>query len=257
MTYATPEVTGPLDAVRWHRAGAMVIPGAVGDRAHATDEFYEVAPRVPVGRIRHLLRPHLTTRRAIGVGTPSVTIRSRGTVLVVEEHAEGRASDRGTFLRVGTTSLVLAMIEDGYLVERIDETDARAAQARFRELAGRYLDRRFGDDADPDARAVLEYWSLALSGEVVEEDPLAALVASRDVALAAVAPPADTRAYFRGECIRRFGAVVTSWDAIHVRDRSILMRDHLGWGRSRMGSVLEACEDVDDLLAAFAPGRRP
>jgi proteasome accessory factor PafA2 len=54
------------------------------------------------------------------------------------------------------------------------------------------------------------YWKLVRSGK------MARLVADTDVDFAVDHPPEDTRAYFRGECLRRFSPkiVAASWDAL-------------------------------------------
>lgn len=78
---------------------------------------------------------------------------------------------------------------------------------------------------------------------------------------AAVAdPPVDTRAWFRGECIRRFPESISaaSWDSVvfDVAGRSSLQRvptlDPLRGTRAHVGELLDRCANADDLLSALA-----
>ena len=59
-------------------------------------------------------------------------------------------------------------------------------------------------------RAKSLYWKLVHSGRIDR------LVSDRTIQHAVDHPPEDTRAYFRGECLRRFSPkiVAASWDAL-------------------------------------------
>jgi proteasome accessory factor A len=72
-------------------------------------------------------------------------------------------------------------------------------------------------------------------------------------------PPEDTRAYFRGETIARFGAHVSaaSWDSV-VFDvpgaptlQRVPMRDPLRGTKAHVAGLLDASPDVGALLAAL------
>ncbi|WP_448060528.1 depupylase/deamidase Dop [Cellulomonas hominis] len=85
------------------------------------------------------------------------------------------------------------------------------------------------------------------------------LVSEEDVAAAVRHPPEDTRAFFRGEAIARYGAHVSaaSWDSI-VFDvpgaptlQRVPMRDPLRGTRSHVGELLERSGDARALLAAL------
>jgi len=77
---------------------------------------------------------------------------------------------------------------------------------------------------------------------------------------AAVHPPADTRAYFRGEALARYSGHISaaSWDSI-VFDvpgaptlQRVPMRDPLRGTRAHVGALLDRSPDARSLLAALA-----
>lgn len=85
------------------------------------------------------------------------------------------------------------------------------------------------------------------------------LVAEEDVQAAVTTPPEDTRAYFRGRTLARFGAHVTaaSWDSV-VFDvpgaptlQRVPMRDPLRGTRAHVADLLDSAPDVRALLAAL------
>ncbi len=87
------------------------------------------------------------------------------------------------------------------------------------------------------------------------------------VARAVHEPPPDTRAWFRGECVRRFGPSVAaaSWDSVilDVPGRSALVRvptgDPLRGTRAHVASLLDSVGSVEELLSALSQPatRRP
>ncbi len=85
-----------------------------------------------------------------------------------------------------------------------------------------------------------------------------------EVEAAVVSPPADTRAWFRGECMRRYPDAVAaaSWDSVvfDVPGNDALMRvatlEPTRGTRSHVGALLDASPDVRtliDRLGADAP----
>ena len=80
-----------------------------------------------------------------------------------------------------------------------------------------------------------------------------------EVARAAVEPPTDTRAWFRGECVRRFGDAVAaaSWDSVilDVPGRNALVRvptaDPLRGTRAHVADLLDSVGSVTELVAAL------
>ncbi|MBI1350865.1 MAG: proteasome accessory factor PafA2 [Actinomycetales bacterium] len=208
---------------------------------------------------------------------------------------DANLSDTATFLKLGTTSLMLAMIEAGYLRDRswtpakpvaemhavshdvtlqhrVELADGRRLTAL--EIQSELLERAqafCGTDPDEQTRAVLEGWEEVLTGLAADprsladrldwvakltlmegfmrregldwasprlqlidlqysdlrgERGLASRLESRgrlrrmfsdeEVAAAVDRAPEDTRAYFRGECIRRFPDAIAaaSWDSV-------------------------------------------
>ncbi|GAA2020464.1 depupylase/deamidase Dop [Pseudokineococcus marinus] len=84
-----------------------------------------------------------------------------------------------------------------------------------------------------------------------------------EVARAVVAPPEDTRAWFRGECVRRYGDEVAaaSWDSVilDVAGRASLQRvpmlEPLRGTRATTGALLDRCATAAELVHALTGGR--
>jgi len=96
------------------------------------------------------------------------------------------------------------------------------------------------------------YHRLAARGRVER------LVTDEEVAAAVTAPPADTRAWFRGEVIRRFPAqvVAAGWDAVVLdsggdRLQRVPMMEPGRGTRADVGALLDQVNDVGELLAAL------
>ncbi|UGT62951.1 depupylase/deamidase Dop [Nocardia asteroides] len=209
---------------------------------------------------------------------------------------DANLAEMSTYLKVGTTALVLDLIESGadlsdlqlarpvtavHTISHDPTLRATVALQDGRELTGLalqriYLDRvsafveHTGDD-DPRVRDIIENWAMVL--DLLERDPMECanlldwpaklrllegmrsreglgwaapklhlmdlqysdvrldkglynrlvargsmkrLVTEQQVLAAMTEPPTDTRAYFRGECLRRFGADIAaaSWDSV-------------------------------------------
>ena len=257
--YSSPEVTNPLDAVRWDKAGELVmrealrrlpslpgVPATINLYKNNTDnkgasygahENYLCRRETPFAAlVRHLV-PLFVTRQVIcgagrvGLGqdgrTPGFQISQRADFFEVEvglettlkrpivntrdePHADAdryrrlhviigdaNMSEVSTYLKVGTTALVLSMIEENFLSDdlaisqpvrelhlvshdpslrhRIQLADGRTITAL--ELQGEYLDRarkfvddRMGDDVDEQTRDVLQRWESVLTR--LGEDPM-------------------------------------------------------------------------------------
>lgn len=82
------------------------------------------------------------------------------------------------------------------------------------------------------------------------------LVPAEQIASAALRPPEDTRAYFRGECIRRYGqnVVSASWDSVifqlpRLRQlRKVPTREPLSGTRELTGALFEANQELEGFL---------
>jgi proteasome accessory factor PafA2 len=251
---------------------------------------------------------------------------------------DANLAEVSTYLKLGTTSLVLSMIEDGFLpdeltvVQPVGEIRAvshdptlrhRVRLADGRELTGlqiqlhyleharKYVEDRYGADADAVTVDVLNRWESVLTR--LESDPLSLrreldwvaklallegyrerdglgwehptlhlvdlqysdvrpdkglyhrlvargaierVVTDDEVRAAVTTPPEDTRAWFRGECLRRYGADVSaaSWDSVifDVPGRPALQRvptmEPTRGTRAHVEALLDSCPTAADLL---------
>ncbi|HEU5006235.1 MAG TPA: depupylase/deamidase Dop [Jatrophihabitantaceae bacterium] len=257
--YSSPEVTNPLDAVRWDKAGELVMLEAVRRVAtmpgveapinlyknntdnkgasYGAHENYLCRRETPfTSLVRHLV-PFFTTRQVMcGAGrvgrgqdgrTPGFQISQRADFFEVEvglettlkrpivntrdePHADAdryrrlhviigdaNLAEISTYLKVGTTALVLEMIEENVLADdlaiaqpvrelhdvshdpslrhAITLADGRTITAL--DLQGEYLDRarkfcddRYGEDVDEQTADVLTRWESVLTR--LAEDPM-------------------------------------------------------------------------------------
>jgi proteasome accessory factor A len=85
------------------------------------------------------------------------------------------------------------------------------------------------------------------------------LVSEQDVLRAVDEPPADTRAYFRGRCLRKYPEAVAaaSWDSVifDIPGRESLQRvptlEPLRGTRAHVGDLLDKSETAGELVAAL------
>ncbi len=409
--YSSPEVTNPLDAVRWDKAGELVMleairrlpsmsgasstsSGAVINlyknntdnkgASYGAHENYLCSRDTPFAAIVRGLIPFFVTRQVItgagrvGLGqdgrTSGFQISQRADFFEVEvglettlkrpiintrdePHADAdryrrlhviigdaNMSEISTYLKVGTTSLVLAMIEANFLGDDLAVTqpvrelhevshdpslthpiqlvDGRTITAL--DLQGEYLDRarkfvddRLGADADSQTRDVLARWESVLSrlkqdafllareldwvaklrllegyrdrdnldwdssrlqlvdlqysdvrpekglyNRLVSRGAFETLLADGDAQSAVATPPADTRAFFRGECLRRYGQSVAaaSWDSVIFdvgRDSLVRvpMLEPLRGTQAHVGELLDRCRTASELVDALNAAR--
>ena len=94
------------------------------------------------------------------------------------------------------------------------------------------------------------YYVLERQGKAVR------IVTDEEITAAIHTPPADTRAYFRGECLRRYPAQVfgVNWDSISFADgdepvQRIMMAEPLKGSRSHVEELLDRSPSVEDLMA--------
>jgi proteasome accessory factor A len=256
-------------------------------------------------------------------------------------------SEIATYLKVGSTALVLAMIEDGWftqsgidlsvdnpvpalravshdpslthLVRLRDGRQLTAVQLQMEYLdqARKYVADRLGSDADVQTRDVLARWEAVLTALETEPMSLAdqldwvaklallegyrereslgwdaaklhlvdlqysdvrpdkglynrlvargsmqTLIPAAEVARAVTEPPADTRAYFRGRALAKYGRSVAaaSWDSV-IFDvgRDSLQRvptlEPLRGTQAHVGALFDRCETAAELVAEIT-GKR-
>ncbi|WP_226347025.1 depupylase/deamidase Dop [Agilicoccus flavus] len=88
------------------------------------------------------------------------------------------------------------------------------------------------------------------------------LVADDEIARAVTHAPESTRAWFRGECVRRYGpeVVAASWESVVLAPAGTSARQWVGTPeplrgtRSLAGDLLDACPDAASLVAALTAG---
>ncbi len=400
--YSSPEVTNPRDAVRWDKAGELVMLAAVRrlptmpgvaspinlyknntdnkGASYGAHENYLCRRETPFAAlVRHLV-PFFVTRQIVcgagrvGIGqdgrTAGFQIAQRSDFFEVEvglettlkrpivntrdePHADAdryrrlhviigdaNMSETSTYLKLGTTALVLAMIEDNFLADDLAIThavrelhevshdptlrhavalaDGRTItaldlQGEYLDRARKYVDDRMGDDADEQTRDILDRWESVLArlgddpfllareldwvakwrllegyrerdglswdssrlqlvdfqySDVRPEKGLYHRLVSRGAMqtlldpemsrVAMNAPPEDTRAFFRGECLRRYGPSVAaaSWDSVifDIGRESLVrvpMLEPQRGTRAHVGELLDRCATAAELVAAL------
>jgi proteasome accessory factor A len=100
-----------------------------------------------------------------------------------------------------------------------------------------------------------------LYNRLVARGSMKRLLTDDEVARAMTAPPSDTRAFFRGECVRRYPAQVAaaSWDSV-VFDlgRENLVRiptmEPLRGTRDHVGALFEASATAQELVDTITGG---
>ena len=81
------------------------------------------------------------------------------------------------------------------------------------------------------------------------------LTTDAEVELATVEPPAETRAYFRGKCLQRWGdaIVAANWDSL-VFDiggdplRRVPMMEPMRGTKAHVGRLIDECSSAAELL---------
>ncbi|MFD3684862.1 depupylase/deamidase Dop [Nocardiopsis sp. NPDC058631] len=249
--YSAPEVTNPLDAVLWDKAGERVMADAAAragttpgiepiqlyknntdnkGASYGCHENYLMNRSTPFGDIvRHLI-PFFVSRQVVcGSGKVGIGSDGQGSGFQISQRADffevevglettlkrpiintrdephadpdryrrlhviigdANMSEISTYLKLGTTALVLSMIEDGFLsVDLSLETpvaDLRAVshdpglthrvklrggrrltalelQTEYLDQARKYVEDRFGTDVDPDTADILDRWESVLN----------------------------------------------------------------------------------------------
>ena len=129
-----------------------------------------------------------------------------------------------------------------------------------RRLLLKYMDRKGAGWSDPQI-AMMDlqyhdtrpdkglYYLLERRGDVER------VISDDAIERAVFAPPTDTRAYFRGECIRRFGSSIfgVNWDSISFNlgeepIKRILMNEPLKGTKAHVQDLLDSCTTVEELV---------
>lgn len=256
--YSTPEVTTPLDIVRWDKAGEQImldaqrraaqLPGGSPilmyknntdnkGASYGAHENYLMRRSTPFAEIVRHLTPFFVSRQVVtGSGRVGIGQDGRGHGFQISQRADyfevevglettlkrpiintrdephadpekyrrlhviigdANLAEISTYLKVGTTALVLAMIEDRFisldlavdgpvsalravshdptLKQTITLKDGRTLtavqlQLEYLDLAKKYVEDRYGADADRQTVDVLARWESVL--DRLERDPM-------------------------------------------------------------------------------------
>lgn len=248
---------------------------------------------------------------------------------------DSNMSEMSIYLKVGTTAIVLAMLEDGYLDDSLTLRDPvkamrevsydlslktklkleRGTEFRALEIQMEYLDRarRYygGRPGDPATAHVLDRWEQTIAK--LDDDPMSLcreldwvikrdllenytqrhgllwddhrvstidlqyhdiradkglyytlerqgcierLVTDQEIVGAVHRPPGDTRAFFRGMCLRKFPESIygVGWSSISFRAgesviKKVPMMEPIRGTRALVGDLLEKSSTLEELLA--------
>jgi proteasome accessory factor PafA2 len=314
--------------------------GRVGRGQDGTGVGFQISQRadffeVEVGLETTLKRPIINTRDEPHASAD----RFRRLHVII---GDANLCEVATYLKAGTTSLVLSLIEeraftadlgverpvsalhaishDPTLKTTVTLRDGRQVtgvqlQWLFFEQVARFVDRRYGCDADEYTVDVLRRWESVLTR--LESDPntcakeldwvaklrlldgfrqredlpwdaarlqlidlqyadvrpekglyhrllqrgqIEQVVAPEEIDAAVAEPPTDTRAYFRGRCLSKYGEHVAaaSWDSVifDVPGLGALQRvptlDPTRGTQDHVGALLDRCPTAADLVDALA-----
>ncbi|MFC0553039.1 depupylase/deamidase Dop [Planotetraspora thailandica] len=317
--------------------------GKVGIGQDSRGEGFQISQRadffeVEVGLETTLKRPIINTR-----DEPHADPEKYRRLHVII--GDANMSEISTYLKLGTTALVLAMIEDGFLTTDLSAESPVAAlravshdptckyeialrngrkmtavqlQMEYLEQARKYVEDRYGSSVDEMTKDVLNRWESVLTR--LAEDPMQLsreldwvaklellegyrtrdglswshprlqlvdlqysdirperglynrlvargriqrLVDEDEVGRAIEMPPTDTRAYFRGRCLRQYSDSVAaaSWDSVifDIPGRESLQRvptlEPLRGTKAHVGDLLDRCRTAADLVAALTGER--
>src|SRR5271163_4052516 len=313
--------------------------GRVGRGADGREDGFQISQRadffeVEVGLETTLKRPIINTR-----DEPHADPEKYRRLHVII--GDANMSEVCTYLKVGTTSLVLSMIEDKFLGSDLsveapvaelraishDPTCRRLVtlkdgrkmtavqlQTEYLELARKFTEDRYGADVDPMTADVLDRWESVLTrlaedpmqlsreldwvaklellegyrrrdglawdapklqlfdlqyadvrqerglyNRLVARDRMIRMTDERSITWAVDNPPEDTRAYFRGRCLRQYADSVAaaSWDSVifDIPGRESLQRvptlEPLRGTKAHVGELLDRCRTAAELVAAL------
>jgi len=313
--------------------------GRVGLGADGREDGFQISQRadffeVEVGLETTLKRPIINTR-----DEPHADPEKYRRLHVII--GDANMSELSTYLKLGTTALVLSMIEDKFLTSDLSIDGAVAelraishdptcrhlitmrdgrkltaiqVQMEYLELARKYTQERFGSDVDELTADVLDRWESALItladdpirlagqldwvtklqlmdgyrtrdgigwnhprlqlvdlqysdvradrglyNKLVAAGRMERLLDEREVRRAVTNPPEDTRAYFRGRCLRQYPDAIAaaSWDSVifDIPGRESLQRvptlEPLRGTKAHVGDLLDRCETAAELVTAL------
>jgi proteasome accessory factor PafA2 len=313
--------------------------GRVGRGVDGREEGFQISQRadffeVEVGLETTLKRPIINTR-----DEPHADPDKYRRLHVII--GDANLSEISTYLKLGSTALVLAMIEDKFLAADLAiespvpelraishdpglkhlvalrdgrRMTAVQLQMEYLELARKYSEDKYGTDIDDVTADVLARWesvltrladdpmqlsreldwvakleilegyrerdglawghprlelvdlqyadvraSRGLYNRLAERGRMTRLTSEPAVLTAMDEPPDDTRAYFRGRCLRKYpeSVAAASWDSVifDIPGRESLQRvptmEPLRGTRAHVGGLLDSCQTAAELVAAL------
>ncbi|MGH3545693.1 MAG: depupylase/deamidase Dop [Mycobacteriales bacterium] len=316
--------------------------GRVGIGQDGTGTGFQISQRadffeVEVGLETTLKRPIINTR-----DEPHSDAQKYRRLHVII--GDANLSEVATYLKVGTTALVLSMIEQNWLSADVTladpvrdlhavshdpqlqhkltlrdgrRMDALEIQEHYLTRAVAFVSDSYGADVDEMTADVLRRWESVLQrlrvdpmqcsheldwvaklrmleafrerdnlswssprlalvdlqysdvrpdkglyNRLVARGDMQTLVSDAEVTAAMNTPPEDTRAYFRGRCLEKFGSSVVgaSWDSLifDLGQASLVripMMEPLRGTRAHVGALLEECTSAQELVTHLTGGR--
>jgi proteasome accessory factor A len=153
----------------------------------------------------------------------------------------------------------------GLETDPIETADRLDWSAKLRLLMG-YRDRDGLDWNDPKMRMLdLQYHDVdaerGLYNRLAASGRFRRLFSDEEIERAAGTPPEETRAYFRGRCIERYGAdiVAANWDSL-IFDvgeetlKRVPMMEPLRGGKDRVAGLIDGARSAADLVRALGGG---
>lgn len=257
-----------LEVATWLRLGTTSLVLGLVEAARARpdllDAVQDVALADPVAEVREVSRDlALGHRLLLADGRRLTALEVQRVYLEAVRAAVGPERDAETRAVLERWDSVLARLgEDPLLCAREVEWVAKLrlleGMRRRDHLAWDHPRLAAMDIQWSDVRPERGLYHRLLAAGAVER-----LVDPAEVAAAVTDPPQDTRAYFRGTVVRRYGPQVraASWDSV-VLDvpgmptlQRIPLRDPWRGTRAHVGALLEECADAGELVARLAPAR--
>jgi Pup amidohydrolase len=217
----------------------------------------------PVAAMHQVSRDVSMTARLELVGRPAMTaLQVQWSYLAAARQlgADVLGERTGEMLDLWAEVLELLETEPRKLADRLDWLAKLAILDGYRARDG--LDWSASRLAAVDLQYADTRPERGLALRLEQRGSLCRLTTDAQVEQAIAVPPPDTRAWFRGECVRRFGAHVAaaSWDSVilDVPGRTSLVRiptqDPLRGTRAHVAGLLDSVGSVTELVGALSRG---
>ena len=250
-----PVLLLPVDAIRVSEEASRPRPSKVEDEVLSQRELVLARPVQAMRAVSH----DLTLARPLELVTGE-TITAIGLQWELYDAARKHAEERG-LAELGPESVGELLLERWEAVLSGLETDPASLKHQLdwvakRELIDAYC-ARHGCDLDDHRVAVLDlqYHDMRPARSLFARLDMEQIVPAGEVEAATTSAPRGTRAYFRGECLKRFAPsiVAANWDSI-VFDvgedslRRVPMMEPLRGSASHVDTLFEGCGSAAELL---------